>query len=56
TDAEIDATLREHVQTRHFTAGYEIVMDMVEAASARGKTPARFGWKTDSTYIRRPPY
>jgi len=55
-DAEIDAVLRDHVQTRFFTAGYEVEIEMVEAGTARGKTPAQFGWHDDSTYIRKPPY
>ena len=56
TDAEIDEALRDHVRPQHFTAGYEVDLEMLEGASARGKTPARFGWKESSTYIRRPPY
>jgi 2-methylcitrate dehydratase (2-methyl-trans-aconitate forming) len=55
-DAEIDAVVREHVQTRFFTSGYEVEMEMVEAGGARGTTPAQFGWRDDSTYIRKPPY
>ena len=55
-DAEIDALVREHVQTRHFTAPYEIEIEMVPDSGARGTAPARFGWHAESTYIRRPPY
>jgi aconitate hydratase len=55
-DEEIDEVQREHVQTRFFTAGYEVEIQMVESGTAAGLTPAQFGWRDDSTYIRKPPY
>ncbi|HEV7801934.1 MAG TPA: aconitate hydratase AcnA [Burkholderiales bacterium] len=56
SDESLDAALRDHVQPRHFTAGYEVEIEMVEDGGARGKAPPQFGWHEDSTYIRRPPY
>ena len=59
-DEEIDAIVRDHVQSRFFTAPFEIELQMVDSAvggaAAQGRTPARFGWQQNSTYIRRPPY
>jgi aconitate hydratase len=54
-DNEIDAVVRDHVQTRFFTAPYETQIELVDASRAQ-KTSARFTWHADSTYIRRPPY
>lgn len=36
-DAELDAAVRDHVQTRHFTAGYETEHEMVAAGSPGGR-------------------
>lgn len=59
SDAEIDAVLAASVKADQFTRVYEPMFARVEPAKAAqddDKTPVRYPWREESTYIRRPPY
>jgi aconitate hydratase len=57
SDAEIDTVLREHVRPKQFIDVYRATAHgSAAAAEARDATPARFAWRDESTYVRRPPY
>ena len=54
-DAEIDALLSKHVRGEHFVTAYAGFCAGDDNES-QASVPARFKWRNDSTYIRRPPY
>ena len=53
-DAEVEALAAAHVRGEHFSAAYANIFGEPSADAA--PVPARFAWREDSTYIRRPPY
>ena len=53
-DAEIDALVAGHVRGEHFVSAYASLFGKLAQETA--PVPARFPWREDSTYIRRPPY
>ena len=53
-DAEVDALVTQYVRGEHFTRAYAALFGNVRQNEA--PVPARFPWREDSTYIRRPPY
>jgi aconitate hydratase len=55
SDEEIDATMREHVQAKHFIAVYGD-SDGAKRRQGGEKTSALFDWREASTYVRHPPY
>lgn len=55
SDAEIDALLAIHVRGEHFSAVYD-AMFATDKDADQEPVPARYPWREDSTYIRRPPY
>ncbi|HEU0199834.1 MAG TPA: aconitate hydratase AcnA [Burkholderiaceae bacterium] len=56
TDEEIDAALAQHVRGDQFSSVYDEMFTAGDVDASTGKVPARFPWREDSTYIRRPPY
>jgi aconitate hydratase len=54
-DDEIDAVLAEHVRGEQFSAVYDLMFAQPASGGAQ-PGPARYAWREDSTYIRRPPY
>ena len=56
-DAEIDAVLRAHVGPRQFIEVYRATAEGAKSpAHGYDEVPARFPWRDESTYVRRPPY
>lgn len=53
-DEEIDAVLAQHVHGEQFRTVYDAMFHRETRSDAR--VSSRFGWREDSTYIRRPPY
>ena len=53
-DAEVEALVAAHVRGEYFSAAYANLFGEVSADAT--PVPARFAWREDSTYIRRPPY
>ena len=53
-DAEVEALAAAHVRGEHFVSTYANIFG--EASAEAAPVPARFAWREDSTYIRRPPY
>lgn len=53
SDEDIDNILAEHVRSEQFSAVYDSIFS-TDAETA--PVPARFPWRENSTYIRRPPY
>lgn len=58
TDAEINQVLAESVKAEQFTSVYDPMFARIAAAegAAEDGNAARYAWREDSTYIRRPPY
>lgn len=56
SDAEIDALVAAHVRCEHFTAVYDEMLAADGNAQTEAPVPARFPWRSESTYIRCPPY
>jgi iron-sulfur-dependent 2-methylisocitrate dehydratase len=56
SDAEIDELVSAHVRSGDFTAVYEEMFATDATSRSLVAVPARFPWRDDSTYIRRPPY
>ncbi len=54
TDAEIDAIVKASVMPRQFRDVYVPMFERRETAAA--KVSPLYGWRPQSTYIRRPPY
>ena len=56
SDEEVDALQAAHVRGEHFSLAYANLFGAERASSDAAPVPPRFAWRTDSTYIRRPPY
>lgn len=54
SDAEIDAVVQQSVKPGQFRAVYEPMFAI--RADGGASAPALYGWRPQSTYIRRPPY
>jgi aconitate hydratase len=52
-EAEIEAALSQVMKPEHYQRIYE---PLLSARPARASAPARYPWRPESTYIRRPPY
>ncbi|MDZ7862587.1 Fe/S-dependent 2-methylisocitrate dehydratase AcnD [Acidovorax sp.] len=55
SDEEIDAIVAQSVKPGHFRRVYE-PMFRLQAASGEAAVSPLYGWRPQSTYIRRPPY
>ncbi|MFM0234081.1 aconitate hydratase AcnA [Paraburkholderia sediminicola] len=56
SDEEIDALLKESVRGDQYLEIYTEMFRKSELAGGQSAVPARFPWREDSNYIRRPPY
>jgi iron-sulfur-dependent 2-methylisocitrate dehydratase len=56
SDEEIDALLKESVQGSQYLEIYTEMFRKSELVEGQSAVPARFPWREDSNYIRRPPY
>ena len=54
SDEEIDAVVKAAVKPAHYRAVYEPMFSLRPADGSR--VPPQYGWRPQSTYIRRPPY
>lgn len=56
TDAEIDVVLKASVRGEHYLEIYTAMFRKGALLGDESAVPARFPWRADSNYIRRPPY
>ena len=56
SDEDIDALLKESVRGAQYLEIYTEMFRKSELAEGQSAVPARFPWRDDSNYIRRPPY
>lgn len=56
TDEEVDSVLAQHIRGEQFRQVYDAMFAREASGSDAEAVPARFAWREDSTYIRRPPY
>jgi 2-methylcitrate dehydratase (2-methyl-trans-aconitate forming) len=56
SDEDIDALLKESVHGSQYLEIYAEMFRKSELAEGQSTVPARFPWREDSNYIRRPPY